>query len=156
MDRATKAFNEFQSKIKTQWKSADLIAIIQRAIDDETAELRKQLAEETKRGDDNFDNYKKLETNVERLVQASFGVEMKEEYDIRGGQRGKYAERYAAGVEVKALPNTRSVQLLLAQLLATLKELVRIFNEAEPGPRAQLRKLVDAVRLEIETSVEKL
>lgn len=63
------------------------------------------------------------------MSQAGKRTEMREEYDIRGGERGKYHERYREGTNVvlldadvaAAFPDSESVNRALRLLIGIAK-----------------------------------
>ena len=65
------------------------------------------------------------------------GVEMRDEYDFRGGVRGKYAERYARGTNVVLLdPDVAEVFPDAVSVNRALRALAGIIKEQSQKPAA--------------------
>ena len=64
-------------------------------------------------------------------------IEMRDEYDFRGGVRGKYAERYARGTNVVLLdPDVAEVFHDSASVNRALRALAQIIREQAHKPAA--------------------
>ena len=78
---------------------------------------------------------------------------MKKEYNIRGGERGKYAKRYAAGVTVKV---TRKRPSLESRIIRVMEDALDKLAADEPDAYGRRHYRADKVAQAALSKVAKL